>query len=176
MWRGQRRGSRSNTRSRGRRLSPGSTARGDTCDSHSEFPGVPGALRQIPETARALRFLRERFLHQSTSHLNSRAGGLASTTSGHMRAIVLGGLRGGRQPPPSTSRAASAAGQSLSAKREQGVPGGAADYHKILNESPWVIPSLETKLLAEPAQPRRGPAIGAPLPSPRTTPSQRLRP
>lgn len=80
-----------------------------------------------------------------------------------MQAIVLGGLRGGRRtPPPSTSRAASAAGQSLSAKREQGVPGGAADYHKILNESPRVIPSLETKLLAEPAQPRRGPAIGAP--------------
>lgn len=55
----------------------------------------------------------------------------------------------GRETPPrsaaSASRAASAAGQSLSAKREQGVPGGAADYHKILNESPWVVPSFRNK-------------------------------
>lgn len=66
-----------------------------------------------------------------------------------MQAIVLGvSGAGDNPPPPSTSRAASAAGQSLSAKREQGVPGGAADYHKILNESLWVIPSLETKLLS----------------------------
>lgn len=140
---------------------------------------MPGALRQIPETARALRFLGERFLHQYTSHLNSGAGvgGLlrrrADTT---MQAIVLRVSRAGDTSPPSASRAASAAGQSLSAPCEQGVPGGAADYHKILNESPLVVLSIETKLLDEPAQPCQGHATRAPWPSPRTTPSQSLRP
>lgn len=93
-----------------------------------------------------------------------------------MQAIVLRVSGAGDTPPPSASRAASAAGQSLSAPREQGVPGGAADYHKILNESPLVVLSLETKLLDEPAQPCRGPATRAPWPNPRTTPSQSLRP
>lgn len=78
------------------------------------------------------------------------------------QAIVLRVSRAGDVPAPSASRAASAAGQSLSALREQGVPGGAADYHKILNESPLAVPSLETKLLDEPAQPFRGPATQAP--------------
>lgn len=64
-----------------------------------------------------------------------------------MQAIVLRVSGAGDAPrsAASASRAASAAGQSLSAKREQGVPGGAADYHKILNESPWVVPSFRNK-------------------------------
>lgn len=89
-----------------------------------------------------------------------------------MQAIVLRVSGAGDAPPPSASQAASAARQSLSAPCEQGVPGGAADYHKILNESPLVVPSSETKLLDEPAQPCRGPATRALWPSPRTTPSQ----
>lgn len=86
--------------------------------------------------------------------------------------LLFSGSPGRETPPPSASRAASAARQSLSAPCEQGVPGSAADYQKILNESALVVPSLETKLLAEPAQPCRGPATRAPWPSPRTTPSQ----
>lgn len=64
-----------------------------------------------------------------------------------MQAIVLRVSGAGDAPrsAASASRAASAAGQSLSAKREQGVPGGAADYHKILNESLWVVPSFRNK-------------------------------
>lgn len=41
-----------------------------------------------------------------------------------MQAIVLGVSGAGDEPPQSTSRAASATGQSLSAKHEQGVRGG----------------------------------------------------
>lgn len=137
------------------------------------IPRGTRCLRQTPETARAPRFLGERFLHKNTSHLNSGAGRGACFDDRRTlyRPLFSGSPGRETHPSSSASRAASATGQSLSAKREQGVPGGAADYHKILNESPWVVPSLETKHLAEPAQPRRVPPpelpgpVGGPRPA-----------
>lgn len=97
---------------------------GETCDSHSDFPEVPSALRQIPETARALRFLGERFLHQYTSHLNSGAGSFAWTVGRPYAGYCSQGLRGGRRPPSPPGQHLLLGKAFQLRANEQGVPGG----------------------------------------------------
>lgn len=100
--------------------------------SHPGFPAGPGP-HTAPKTARARRFRRQYSRHAKTAPL--RPGGtwfVVGWTPGS--AIVLWVSPKG-DVPHAASLAAPAAGQSLSASREKGVPGGAAEDHRTLSES-----------------------------------------
>lgn len=144
-----------------------SLGKGETPTRDSRRGWAPHAN---PRDSSALTFLRERFPHQNTTHMNSGEPCFAvRRTPGS--AIVLR-VSGAGDAPQSASPAA---GQSFSAPREQGVPGGAADHHKILHKSLRSHSKMGNKAPRRAASPRPGSVTLGLSPGPRTAPRRLCR-